>query len=76
LPAWVKAALERAITTDPARRYRDMGEFALEMEAGPTRSAGGLSRPRTLYERAPVRVWQGIAALLAIALAASLLLRH
>jgi serine/threonine protein kinase len=76
LPAWLKAALERAIATDPARRYRDMGEFALEMEAGPTRAPGGLGRPRTLYERAPVRVWQGIAAVLAIALAASLLLRH
>jgi serine/threonine protein phosphatase PrpC len=73
LPAWLKAALERAIASDPAKRYRDMGEFALEMEAGPTRAASGLSRPRTLYERAPVRVWQGIAALLAIALLISLL---
>jgi hypothetical protein len=31
-----------------------------------------MSRPLTLYERAPVRVWQGLAALLAIALLLSL----
>jgi serine/threonine protein phosphatase PrpC len=76
LPAWLKAALESAIASDPAKRYRDMSEFALEMEAGPARAASGLSRPRTLYERAPLRVWQGIAAVLALALLASLLLRH
>jgi serine/threonine protein phosphatase PrpC len=75
LPAWVEAALERAIAVDPARRYRDMTEFALEMETGPAGAPPGPGRPLTLYERAPVRVWQGIAALLALALLASLLLR-
>jgi len=35
----------------------------------------GLGRPLTLYERAPLRVWQGIAALLALALLVSLLAR-
>ena len=33
-------------------------------------------RPQTLLERAPVRFWQGVAALLALALLASLLLRR
>jgi serine/threonine protein phosphatase PrpC len=75
LPAWVEAALERAIAADPARRLRDMHEFALEMEAGPARAPAAPSRPLTLYERAPLLVWQGIAAILAAALAASLLLR-
>ena len=32
-------------------------------------------RPRTLYERAPLQFWQGIAALLALALLASWLVR-
>jgi hypothetical protein len=32
-------------------------------------------RPRTLYERAPIQYWQGVAALLALALLLSLL-RH
>jgi hypothetical protein len=33
-------------------------------------------RPLTLYERSPIRFWQGVSALLALGLAASLLLRH
>jgi len=76
LPAWLQAALARAIAIDPAQRYRDVMEFAVEMEAGPTRRPVGLGRAQTLYERSPVLVWQGIVALLAVALAWALLLRH
>ncbi len=75
LPAWLEAVLERALAPDPARRFRDMMEFALEMETGPARAPSAAPRPLTLYERAPVRVWQGLAALLALALLASLLMR-
>ena len=75
LPAWLEAALARAFAADPARRYDDMIEFALAMEAGPARTTSDIRRPPTLYERAPVRVWQGVAALLALALIASLALR-
>jgi serine/threonine protein kinase len=74
LPAWVQAVLGRAIALDPAKRFRDMTEFTLEMEAGPARTPTGPGRKLTLYERAPVRVWQGISALLALALAASWLI--
>jgi hypothetical protein len=52
-----------------------MIEFAVEMEAGPARAPIATRRPRTLYERNPVRFWQGVAALLALALLVSLL-RH
>jgi serine/threonine protein phosphatase PrpC len=76
LPAWVEAALGRAIAPDPERRFNDMSEFAFAMEEGPARAPTGLGRQLTLYERAPVRVWQGISALLALALAASLLLHR
>ncbi len=76
LPAWLQGVLARAIAIDPAERFRDMNEFAVEMETGPERTPIAIRGPRTLYERAPVRVWQGIAALLAIALALSLFLRH
>jgi serine/threonine protein phosphatase PrpC len=68
LPAWLQAALSRAIAKDPAERFRDMAEFALEMEAGPARAPLAAQRPQTLYERNPLRFWQGIAALLALAL--------
>jgi serine/threonine protein phosphatase PrpC len=75
LPAWLQVALERAIALDPARRFHDMTELAVEMEAGPSRPPLEFRRRRTLYERAPLQFWQGLAALLAVALLISLLLR-
>jgi serine/threonine protein phosphatase PrpC len=75
LPAWLQAALLRAISVDPTQRFHDMAEFAFEIEAGPARPPAESRRPRTLYERAPLQVWQGLAALLALALLVSLLVR-
>jgi len=75
LPGWLEAALARAVAIDPAQRFADVVEFAVELEAGPSRAPAEERRPRTLYERSPVRFWQGVAALLAIALILSLL-RH
>jgi len=72
LPAWLGAVLGRAIAVDPAERFRDAMEFAGEMEAGPPRAPPAVRRPLTLLERAPVRFWQGVAALLALALIAAL----
>ncbi|HSS15168.1 MAG TPA: protein kinase, partial [Rhizomicrobium sp.] len=37
LPAWLDAALARAIARDPDDRFDDMEAFALELEAGPPR---------------------------------------
>jgi serine/threonine protein phosphatase PrpC len=75
LPAWLQAALGRAIAIDPAERFRDMTEFAVEMETGPARAPQAARRPPTLYERHPLRFWQGLAALLALALLVLLLRR-
>jgi len=75
LPAWLQAALGRAVARDPGERFRDMAEFAVEMEAGPARAPLEVHRPRTLLERNPVLFWQAVAALLACALAISLM-RH
>ena len=75
LPAWLAAALGRAIALDPAERFADMAELAQEFEAGPSYAPLPVRRPLTLYERAPVRFWQAVAGLLALALAASLLRR-
>jgi serine/threonine protein phosphatase PrpC len=75
LPAWLEAAIGRAIAIDPAKRFRDMTEFAVEMETGPARAPAAVRGPRTFYERNPVQFWQGVAALLALALLVSLL-RH
>jgi serine/threonine protein kinase len=72
LPAWLQAAIGRAIAPVSTERFHDAMEFAQEMEAGPTGAAPSPRRPPTLYERAPVRFWQFVAAALALALAASL----
>jgi serine/threonine protein phosphatase PrpC len=76
LPAWLAAALARAVAHDPAERFRDAGDFAVEMETGPARAPVSAGRPPTFYERNPVAFWQGVSALLALALIAALLLRH
>jgi len=72
LPAWVQAALHRAIALDPGERFADMAEFAHDFEAGPTYAPPPVRRPLTLYERSPVVFWQAVSALLAVALAVSL----
>ena len=76
LPAWLQTALARAIAVDAGERFRDMNEFAGAMETGPARASLTVARAPTLYERYPLRFWQGIAALLALALLLSLMLRH
>jgi serine/threonine protein kinase len=68
LPAWLERALARAIAIDPTERFRDMNEFAMEMETGPASAPHAPRRPQTFYERNPLRFWQGVAALLALAL--------
>ena len=75
LPAWLHEALGRAIALDPATRFADMAELANEFEAGPANAPPPPRRQLTLYERSPVRFWQGVAALLALALIASLVWR-
>ena len=71
LPAWLQAALGRAIALDPAERFADTAELAHEFEAGPLHTPPPPRRPLTLYERAPLRFWQAVAALLALALVVS-----
>jgi serine/threonine protein phosphatase PrpC len=72
LPAWLQAAIGRAIAATASERFHDMVEFAQEMEAGPAGAPLSSPRPPTLYERAPLRFWQVLTALLALALLASL----
>jgi serine/threonine protein kinase len=68
LPAWLEAAIARAIVRDPADRFVDMDAFAAELESGPARMGQTIRRPKTFYERAPVLFWQMVSALLAVAL--------
>ena len=72
LPAWLHAAIGRAIAASPAERFQDVAEFAQEIEAGPAGAVPSPHQPPTFYQRAPVRFWQCVAALLALALLAAL----
>jgi hypothetical protein len=45
-----------------------MIEFAVEMEAGPAGAPVAVRHSRILYERDSLQFWQGVAALLSLAL--------
>jgi len=75
LPAWLEAALARAVAKDPADRFADMASLAVELEAGPARIGPPVRRSKTFYERAPVMFWQIVSMLLAIGLILSFLKR-
>jgi len=68
LPAWLEAAIVRALASDPADRFPDAGAFAVELESGPARMGPAARRPKTFYEWAPVLFWQIVSALLAAGL--------
>ena len=72
LPAWLDAALSRAVHPDRAERYGDTIEFAHEVENGaaPLRALGPRREP--LYQRNPLLAWKIVAACLLLALIASL----
>ena len=59
LPAWIQAALGRAIARDPDQRFADMAEVAHEFESGPALAPPPVRRPLTLYQRNPVRFSAG-----------------
>ncbi|WP_108126570.1 bifunctional protein-serine/threonine kinase/phosphatase [Saccharospirillum mangrovi] len=65
LPAWFDATLAKALAIQPERRYAELSEFLYDLRH-PNPNLKTDRRP--LLERHPVRVWQGISALLALAL--------
>ena len=75
LPPWLDELLARALAVDPGHRIADALELAFELEQGQSRARPATPRRRSLYERNPVLVWQGVAAVLVLALLAVLRLR-
>jgi serine/threonine protein phosphatase PrpC len=72
IPAWIDAVLRKAVHPDPLRRHEALSEFVHELWHP------GLAavRPRPpLAERHPVRFWQGVCVVLALALLGLLMAR-
>lgn len=73
LPAWLDRVLAKACAVNPRERYADAMELAFELENGLAQGSGSVTRKVPLIERNPVRFWQGVSALLAIALLVAVL---
>ncbi len=76
LPAWLDAVMLKAIAPDPAERYRDVLEFAFEIENGAARAPTSARRPKSLYERNPLMFWKATSLLLLFALVLALACRR
>jgi serine/threonine protein phosphatase PrpC len=72
LPAWLGHLLSKTLQTDPAERFGDVLELSMEIDTGLDRGEPISLQRLSLYERNPLRFWQCIAAVLAIALILSL----
>ncbi|WP_372716239.1 bifunctional protein-serine/threonine kinase/phosphatase [Immundisolibacter sp.] len=69
LPAWLDAVLARATAVQPTERYAHVADLVADLEHG--LSGGGGTAPQRrqpLYERNPLRFWQGLSLALLIAL--------
>ncbi len=71
LPAWLDAAILKAIGVERGDRFGDVLEFAFELENGSARAQPLTPRKKSLYERNPVIFWQTLCLLLALLLAIS-----
>jgi len=65
VPAWVDGALEKAVRTDPYRRYEELSEFTFDLRH--PREAFLRTSPLPLMERHPLLFWKGLSLVLACA---------
>jgi serine/threonine protein phosphatase PrpC len=72
LPAWLGHVLSRTLQPDPAARFGDALEISMEIDSGQELGEQHAMRKPSLYERNPLRFWQLVSALLAVALMISL----
>jgi serine/threonine protein phosphatase PrpC len=73
IPAWVDAALHKALQIDPRRRYEDVAEFVYDLHHP---NSAFTERARTpLIERSPLLFWKAVSFGLGLALVADLALR-
>jgi len=65
IPAWVDLTLKKALQVDPDKRYQELSEFIYDLRQ-PNRSFANQTKA-PLLQRNPVRFWQGVSALLTVA---------
>ncbi|MBW6399150.1 bifunctional protein-serine/threonine kinase/phosphatase [Roseomonas sp. HJA6] len=65
LPAWVDGAIAKAMQIDPEQRHDVLSEFLHDLRHP---NPAFDRRPRPLLERNPVRFWQAVSFILAVAL--------
>lgn len=63
MPAWLEAALLRAVAVDPNDRFGDVVELLRALESGGARAIG-TQRPPALYDRNPLLFWKLLSLLL------------
>jgi serine/threonine protein phosphatase PrpC len=68
LPAWLDAAISRAVAADRRDRYGDVLEFAFELENGAARVHPIAARKKSLYDRNPLAFWKGLSLFLSFLL--------
>jgi serine/threonine protein phosphatase PrpC len=73
VPDWMDAAIAKAVSIDPARRYAEISEFVVDL-AKPNPLLAS-PEPVPLLQRGGVRAWQIVSAILAAMLIASLITR-
>ena len=73
LPAWVDAVLAKALHPSPVKRQEVISEFIHDLKTPGQAFQNQRSPP--LIERNPVRFWQGLSALLSLAVITLLALR-
>ncbi|WGM45995.1 Serine/threonine-protein kinase PknD [Brevundimonas sp. NIBR10] len=67
MPAWLEAAIVRAVAPDPDDRFADVQELIHVLESG-SATAAPMADSLSLMERYPVRFWQAVSAVLAVLL--------
>jgi serine/threonine protein phosphatase PrpC len=75
LPAWLDAAIAKALAVDPRERYGDVLEFAFELENGASRPRPQARGGQPLYERNPLLFWKSCSLILLFLLFLTLVLR-
>ncbi|OGI50109.1 MAG: protein phosphatase [Candidatus Muproteobacteria bacterium RIFCSPHIGHO2_12_FULL_60_33] len=75
LPAWLDALLARATAVDPAQRFGDAMELAIELEHSLAHAPRVVVQRQSLYERNPLRFWKIVSLLLFATLLVVLALR-